>query len=189
MLISTQAIAVLAGGGVHVLLQRFSASRQVLRLAVSAAAIGWMDWAAVHVEPKPDRGYGQMVKNGLLNTNGAVLIAADEVNEGALIVEASLSDPNRVHTVLRASKVLANSKWMGYFRRLLFASSPEILHYLDHRDVSLILVQPICTYPQVAQLRAALVEDPADWHLDSETPRPQGIEIYRRTLVEDAPSH
>jgi hypothetical protein len=189
MLMSTQAIAVLAGGGVHVLLERFSPGRQALRLAVSAAAIGWMAWAAVHVEPKPDRGYGQMVKNGLLNTNGLALIAADEANEGALIVEASLSDPNRVHTVLRASKVLASSTWMGAYRRLLFASSPELLHYLDHRNVSLVLVQPTCTYPQVAQLRAALVGDPADWRPDSETPRVKGIEIYRRTLVEGAPSH
>jgi hypothetical protein len=188
MLMSTQAIAVLAGGGLHVLLQRFSPGRQALRLAVSAAAIGWMAWAAAHVEPKPDRGYGQMIKNGLLNTSGIVLIAADEADEGGLIAEASLSDPNRVHTVLRASKVLASSTWMGYFKRLYFASSPEVLHYLDHRNVSLVLVQPACTYPQVAQLRVALVEDPADWRPDFETPRAKGIEIYRRTLMEGAPS-
>jgi hypothetical protein len=188
MLMPTQAIAVVAGGGVYVLLERFSPGRQAVRLAVIAAAIGWLAWAAVHVEQKPDRGYGQMVKNGLLNTSGSVLIAADETNEGGLIVEASLSDPHRDHTVLRASKVLATSTWTGYFRRLLFASSPEILHYLDHRDVTLVLVQPACTYPQVAQLRAALVGDPADWRPDSETPRPNGIEIYRRTPVQSAPS-
>jgi len=188
MLISTQAIAVLAGGGVYVLLQRASLNSRALRLAVSAAAIGWMTWAVAHVEPKLDWGYRRMIADGLLNGNTVIMIGADEANEGGLIVEASLSDPNRDHTVLRASKSMATSTWMGYFRHLYFSSSPEVLHFLDRANVSLILVQKDCLYPQVVQLHAAVVGDPADWRLDPGAPQANRLETYRRILVEGAPS-
>ena len=189
LLTSMQAVAVLAGGGIDVLLQRILPYRGTPRLVLSAAAIGWMVWATAHVEAKPDLGYRRMIENCLLCGNDVVLIAGDERNEGGLIVEASLSDPDRVHTVMRASKSLAISGWLGWDRRLLFSSSSEVLHSLDQAHVSLILVQKECPYPQVAQLRTVLAQNAAEWHLVPGASQRNEIEVYRKTPAQDVPSN
>jgi hypothetical protein len=189
-LISTmQAVAVLAGGALEVLRQSNLPFRGPLRLGLATAAVAWMSIAVAHVERKPDWGYGRLVANCLFCGNDVVLIAGDETNEGGLIVEASLSDPNRVHTVLRASKLLASSSWTGWDRQLIYRSSSDVLHSLDQSHVSLVLVQRNCFFSQVVQLRTALAMDGADWQLAPEVPPVKGMDFYRRVAKQPASSN
>ena len=187
LLSTMQAVAVLAGGGVEVLLRANLPHRKPLRLALCAAAVGWMVFACAHVEAKPDLKYGQMVATCLLCSNDPVLIAGDERSEGALIVESSLVDPRREHTVLRASKLLAISGWTGWNRRRIYASSAEVLHSLDEAHVSLVILQTSCTFPQVVQLRSALAQDPADWQFVHKPAQVDGTEIYVKTAAQNNP--
>jgi hypothetical protein len=163
--------------------------RQTLHLMFSAAAIGSMIWTIANVPAKPDLGYRKMVENCLLCGDKVALIAGNDTNEGALIVEASLWDPNRVHTVLRASKALASGTWMNSQRRLLFASSPEVLNALDQAHVSLVLVQKACPLPQVVQLRTALEWDAAEWRLVPGASQVYMVDVYRKIPAQDAPSN
>ncbi len=187
-------LAVLAGGGTHVLLERASRYRKTLSLTFCAAAIAWIVWTTAHVPAKPNLGYGKMIENCLLCGDKVALISGDGMNEGALIVEASLWDPNRLHTVLRGSKTLAKSSWMGARGQLLFASSSEVLKTLDHAHVSLILVQTEFdedlrrkVSPWTTQLRTALEQDPAEWRLVPGASQVNGVEVYRKIPAQGVP--
>jgi hypothetical protein len=180
LLTAMQAVAVLAGGSVDVLLQSSLPYRKPLRVALCGAVVAWTIFAAAHLEHKRDLGYRQLVANCLFCGNDVVLIAGDEVNEGGLIVEASLADPYRAHTVLRASKLLASSGWTGWNRRLKYKSSSEVLHSLDQEHVSLVLVQKNCFFYQVVQLRNALQQDTTDWRLVPGPSAIEGMEFYSR---------
>jgi len=186
LLTAMQAVAVLAGGGVDVLLQGSLPHRKPLRMVLCGAVVVWMIFAAAHLEHKRDLGYRQLVANCLFCGNDVVLIAGDEVNEGGLIVEASLSDPNRVHTVLRASKLLAESGWTGWNRRPKYSTTAEVLHTLDKAQVSLVLVQKNCFFGQIVQLRAALAQDPADWRLLPGPSVIEEMEFYSRIPAQGA---
>lgn len=180
LLSAMQVVAVLAGGAVDVLLQRNLPYRRPLRLAFCGGVVAWTIFAAAHVEHKIDLGYRRLVANCLFCGNDVVLIAGDEKNEGALIVAASLSDPYRAHTVLRASKFLAVSGWTGWNRHPIYASASQVLHSLDQANVSVILVQKDCFFGHVVQLRTALAQDGAVWQLVPGASPVKKVDIYHR---------
>jgi hypothetical protein len=195
-LISSLTLAVFAGGGIHVLLEQVSRYRQALSLTVSVAAIGWIIWSAANGPAKPDLGYRKMVQNCLLCNDEVALIAGDALDEGGLIVEASLWDPNRLHTVLRASKTLEVAGPTIFDKPLLYSTSAQVLHELDQEHVTLILVQTeyredlrAFMGPQVAQLRTALEQAPAEWRLVPGASQVKSVEIYRRAPAQDVPSN
>jgi hypothetical protein len=178
------AVAVLAGGGVQVLLDGISKAgtirRTVLSVAIGTAALAWMIATTVGIQTKPDHGYRRMIANCLLCGNEVTLIAGDAINEGGMIAEASLSDPMRVHTVLRASKALAHSDWSRNYTELYFSSPSEVEHFLDQAHVSQIVVQDGCQNDEDIQLRAVLGQQSSEWQRAPEISSPEGIEIYRR---------
>ena len=178
------AIAVLAGGGVQAVLNRISASRPMLRRAtygiVAAAALAWTVAVVVHVEKKPDPGYRNMIAGCLLCGHEVGLVAGDARHEGALIAEASLSDPGRTHTVLRASKVLSQSSWSGYGYRPQFSSPSQVLAYLDQANVSVVVIQNQYSRTDVDQLRSALGASDGDWVLMNGAFPAEGVTIFRR---------
>ncbi len=187
-LVFVLALALLAGGGVHVLLLWVSRYRQALSLTFSALAIGWIIWTTANGPAKRDLGYGKMVAGCLLCDDPVALIAGSPSDEGALIVEASLWDPHRLHSVLRASKVLAKSNWMNSRIHLLFASSSQVLNALDQAHVSLVLVQKESPLPEVVQLRSALEQDSMEWRPVTVASPVNGIDVYRKTPAQAVPS-
>ena len=111
-------MAALAGGGVQVVLDRLSvASARLQRAAypaVIAAAVLLMAVAVAKVKAKSNPGYRKMVAGCVLcGHEGDADWGLPGAMEGDLIVEASLSDPDRHLTVLRTSKVLASMGWSG----------------------------------------------------------------------------
>lgn len=189
LLTPAEVVAVLAGGALEVLLQSNLRYRRPVRMVLCGVTVAWTIFAVAHMEQKPNLGYRRLVASCLFCGNDVVLIAGDETNEGGLIVEASLSDPYRVHTVLRASKLLATSGWTGWNRRPIYTSSTEVLHSLDQAHVSLILVQENCFFPQVVQLRAALAQDGAEWQPVPGPSAIKGMEFYGRVAAQAAPAN
>jgi hypothetical protein len=189
LLTAMQVVAVFAGGAVDVLLQRSLPYRRPLRVAMCGVTVAWMIFAAAQVEHTSDLGYRRLVANCLFCGNDVVLISGDERNEGGLIVEASLSDPNREHTVLRASKFLAISSWTGWNKRLIYTTSSEVLRALDQAHVSLVLVQKDCFFPETVQLRTALAQDRAGWQLVPDPSAIDGMEFYSRVPAQATPAN
>ena len=184
LIFTLQAVAVLAGGGVQVMLDHLPASRPMLRRVLApvamAAAFAWMIAATAHVPAKPDPGYHRLVADGLLYGNEVVLIAANATDEGSLIVEASLADPTRQHFVLRGSKALAESDWSLNRFRLLYATTPEVLQSFDRENVSMLLVRDDSRLGEVVQLHGILAHGAPGWERVQVTFPVAGISIYRR---------
>jgi len=178
------AMAVLAGGAVQVGLERIASlgeqPRRVAAAAVMVGALACMGAATVRVEAKPNPGYAKMIAGCLLCGNDVSLVAGDPMHEGDLITEASLSDPERAHTVLRASKVLAQMSWSGYGYRMLYSSPAQVLGCLDRAHVSLVVIQNGYGRADVTQLRSALGDDTGEWAVVSGSAAGDGVTVFRR---------
>lgn len=177
-------LSVMAGAGLHLLLQRLQNHTSALQRNMGAViAIAAMACAAVscrRVETKSMPVYRQALAHCLLCGHQTALIGANSTDEGALIVEASLSDPLRTHTILRASKVLARSTWSDYDKRLLYRSPSAVLEELQQRQVSLAVVQVERAPEEDEQLLAALTSDPAHWRPSASLAAKSKVLVFTR---------
>ena len=86
-------------------------------------------------------GYAQVAASLPAAAAGPViLISSDTSGEGAMVVECLLRDDARNRIVLRASKMLASSDWMGGNYRLLTTSVPEVRDLLNAIPVQFIVL-------------------------------------------------
>jgi hypothetical protein len=182
-------IAVLAGGGAQLLLKRAEhfgpRFRYAAEAAIAAGALASLAIGVIHVAPKPTLGYRQAVEACLLCNHAVTLISGDAQQEGALIVEEALADPQRLHTVLRGSKSLAHSTWSGKFYHLLYPSAHDVLGFLDQASVSLVVVDHSKTRPDVVLLREAVTLDPKVWI--PQTSALPGMDLFARAPL--TPEH
>jgi len=188
LIIAAPGIAVLFAAGVHFLIQRWSLSQPRTKLATAALALsGCAFWAATSVRfvEKPDLGYHR-----LPDSRGIVyLCGGDPLHEGALISEMALRDPHLNRIVLRASKVLFLSTWLGSRYRLLFPTPEAVSEYLDQVHVEVITVQQSYSLPHTLQLERALRLKPQVWS-QAQTAGPSGARVFHRTTpVPPGPIH
>jgi hypothetical protein len=86
-------------------------------------------------------GYAQIAASIPYDSLGPViLVSSDSLGEGALIAERLLADPARAGLVLRASKMLASSNWLGTDVKLRMDSANQIRAFLDSEPVNYIVV-------------------------------------------------
>ena len=182
------AVAALAGGGTQTIVERVSRAssrrRRALYAAIGTASLVSMAIATACVPAKPDHGYRGMIANCLLCGDEVTLVAGGGVDEGGLIAEASLADPMRLHTVLRASKVLAETDWSRSYTQLRFASAAEVDGFLDQAGVSQVVLGGESQYEEDIQLRAAMTRQGSGWEREPRVSGANRIEIYRRMRPE-----
>ena len=183
------AFAVLSGGGVQLLLERVERfgrlQRRALEMAFGVCAVASLGFSIIHTAPKPNLGYRLAVEQCLFCNHPVALVAGKAIQEGDLIAEEALQDPQRQHTVLRASKSLAHSTWSGKFYRQLFPSPEALEQFLDHSEVSLVVVEHSGTRPDVQQLRSAMMQQASEW-----VPQPAvlpGMDIFARAVAKPSP--
>ena len=178
------AVAVLAGGGAQTIVERVSLASSLWRrapyAAMGTAALASMAITAARVPVKPNHGYRNMIANCLLCENQTTLIAGSAIDEGGLIAEASLADPLRAHTVLRASKVLAETDWSRSYTELRFDSASEVDDFLDRAQVSEVVFGGESQYEEDLQLRAAMSLPGSGWERKPLISGGNRVEIYRR---------
>jgi hypothetical protein len=71
---------------------------------------------------------------------GAILVSSASDGEGLLISEVAMRYPNSEGYILRSSKVLSQSDWLGRSYISRFGSAEELFQYLDVMGVDLIVV-------------------------------------------------
>jgi hypothetical protein len=178
------AVAVLAGGGAQMIAEHVSLAwslrRRALYAAMGTAALVSMAIATARIPTKPDRGYRSMIVNCILCGYEVTLVAGSAIDEGGLIAEASLADPMRVHIVLRASKVLAETDWSRSYTELRFDSASEVDDFLDRAQVSEVGVGGESQYEEDLQLRAAMSLPGSGWERKPLISGGNRVEIYRR---------
>lgn len=177
--------AALAGYGAQELCARFAAGRGAeasrAQNVLAALAVLALIASPFLTGRKRDLGFHTLVASGELASAKTVLIAANGLNEGSLIAESSLADPDRSHTVLRGSKVLARSTWAGNRYQPRFASEPELKQYLDGADICVVMVQVDDDKKLHQQQLQALLQHDSAWTLVGSGPQLEGVKIYRST--------
>jgi len=177
-------VAALFGGGISPVTS-FAAARW--RLPFAGGALATLACAAtiplMHVfDRKPDPGFHRIVSAGGAAGIAAqvYLIAGDPQNEGAFIVEMALADPRRERIVLRASKMLAQSSWIGTDYKLLFNDPQSLAAWLDEAHVGAVILQTSDPRPHTALLRSATTRPDSSWAQVYDVDAPRGIAIFRR---------
>lgn len=146
---------------------------------------------------KEVHGFAQAVDRVLaLPDSGAQrswLVSSDGRGEGAMIAAAAFRTPDRIATtrhILRGSKEIADTDWVGSHYEIKFRSDAELLAYLEKARVDVVLVDlsmPAAEQkPHEAKLQQALSSAPRGWEKLPDQPvtrmtgmQPGHLEIYR----------
>jgi hypothetical protein len=95
-----------------------------------------------------------------------MLVSAGSSGEGAIIAERVSHDPWRSGVVLRASRLLAESSWVGMHYRPLFADAGQVRSTLLELPVRYILLDDsMDPLPDQRLLNEAISGSPADFVL------------------------
>jgi hypothetical protein len=92
---------------------------------------------------KRSHGFSEVARNLLSHPefkNSVILVCADAAGEGMLISEVAMRESRPGHIVLRASKMLASSDWMGRNYTSLFHDPKEMLSYLEGIPAGIVVI-------------------------------------------------
>lgn len=151
---------------------------------------------AAGVSPKIVQGYGAAVAQALGEPAAAPrqwLVSSDPRGEGAIIAAAAFAGDRHEAVrldVIRASKELGSSDWLGRGYRPAFATTAELRAFLEQNRVSCVFVDlsgaGTWQQPHDRLLRQALQEAPAQWRRLRGQPLQRSkneageLEIYQR---------
>jgi hypothetical protein len=95
-----------------------------------------------------------------------ILVCSNATGEGMMISEIAMRELRPGHIVLRGSKMLATSDWMGWDYRLLFRDTEEMFQYLDGIPVGVVVIDGEGRQtPHGRMLYEAVHEHPGNWEL------------------------
>jgi 4-amino-4-deoxy-L-arabinose transferase-like glycosyltransferase len=180
------AIAVLAGAGWR-LLSGWAARRPWQRYALNAVSLvlacGILAQRAGSPVQKSSPGYDTMLQAVFAagDPGRVFLVAGDAAHEGSLIAHLALREREPAHVVLRASRALASSDWLGSHYRAAFPNVEALSHSLDASPVALVVTQRLTKPLHMRQLDQALQPNGTVWR-EVQTPAiPPDTRLFRRT--------
>src|SRR5262249_52337478 len=135
-----------------------------------------------HVVRKDHFGVAEVARQLLRSPSpGATLVSGRATIEGMLISEMALSDREQQHGILRASKVLASSTWMGANYKLKYQTPEEIGRFLENAPVTRVVLDKTSAEPPPhhALLEKALASEPAVWRPEQMGPN-SPVQIFDR---------
>lgn len=138
-------------------------------------------------------GYAKVANEVLRNAEQhglALLVAADSCGEGMFVAEIAQRDRQHSHVVLRTSKVLSSSHWVGKDFTLRFTNNEDAARYLDQLSVDFIVLDMTVPLekqlPDQRQLLDYLQSASTRYHLAGKFPLvrrkrvfPEGIHVYQ----------
>jgi hypothetical protein len=182
------------------------------RLPVHAALRTWLPWGVLVVSllsvgllpQKTVSGYGTAVARVLTESTAAKtgpwLVASDARGEGAVVAAAAFALDGSARVggrlqVLRASKELGTSDWLGRGYRAAFTEAGALRAHLDQRGIRWILLDdsppPERRQAHQALLAAALADPASGWRLVQEETihrpdlrEPGRLRLYQRVQVQ-----
>lgn len=168
--------------------------RSRLKVAAPVLIAGLFVTGAESVHhPRPISGYAPVIDKILKDTDKSalvMLISTDTSGEGMFISEVAMRDRKHNHVVLRASKVLSSSDWLGKGFELRFSDADDVSKYLIDVPIDYIILDTTIPksdrLPDYRQLMAALEKYPQEYVLVSKFPMtrnskviPDAIHVYR----------
>jgi hypothetical protein len=169
LITAAPAMIVLAAGGASALWQA-SCRKWSVKWPVAVAFAAIFLWVSVsntlQLQTKKSFGARSTVGDNALYLDAQKiwLVAGTSAFEGALIAEVALRDRGMDHIVLRASKMLARSTWVGANYRLFFAGPAEVSGFLDEAHVGWIVVRESeSVFPHIPQLETTIHANANTW--------------------------
>lgn len=156
------------------------------------------------VEPKTVSGFSAAINRLLLENPSQKkvwLVASDPRGEGALIAASAFNTTDRTSdhlTLVRGSKALANSDWMGRDYTPKYQDASSLLNLLDSLQIDTAIVDlsvpTAAIRPHETDLRLALDQPHSGWHLAWTQPATRSSQsptanllIYQRTAQPSQP--
>jgi hypothetical protein len=103
--------------------------------------------------------------------------------EGTLISEVAIRDKRPSHIVLRATKMLSQSDWMGAHYALLYETPEEIMKFLRSIPVGIVVIhneRGLTGSPDHRLVQRAITNFSTEWaHLGTYAERESKIDVYR----------
>ncbi len=164
---------------------RFSVAARAAVLVV--LGLGWFAKTVFAIPHRPQMGYAQAASTLLPAKVGdeTVLVCSDSWGEGALVTTLALGDhAQNEHIVIRGTKVLSESLWLGGIYSPLFHSSSALEQYLESIPLDAVVVDltKVLWEEDRAILSQAILENPDKWSLTlevPETPESRHLRLYR----------
>jgi hypothetical protein len=136
---------------------------------------------------KPYFGYSGVARRILAHPefdNSVILTCSNAGGEGMLISEIAMRESRPGHYILRATKMLASSDWMGWDYKPLYADSNALLSSLEAVPVGIVVIDEAGRRtPHGRMLYEGLQAFPAKWVRIESGP----IEVYRLAGHEGKP--
>jgi hypothetical protein len=177
LITAAPAVAVLAAAGFHFLSRDFARIRFIQPALILLLCAG-LAFSALPFSRKPDLGYHRL---GAI-TPPVSLVAGDPLHEGAFVSEMALRDPRLERIVLRGSKFLASSTWIGDQYRLRVETPAKALALLDQARVEMVLMETPETQPHIIQLRQAFDSGDVRWRRTVLPGQPPGTIAFERAM-------
>lgn len=166
-------------------------------MMVAGATIATVGWSAPKIASGFNEAVTQLELDGKATASkrGAWMISSDARGEGAVIAAAAFGLPSRKDwplTVLRASKELSSSDWMGRGYETQFKSAEELLKRLDHLKVDCVIADESVPSTHVQAHHGKVVEalsNTSGWSLAKTVTVDRGlqqkgqIKLFRRIEV------
>jgi hypothetical protein len=158
--------------------------------------------AAVNVDavrPKRPAGFIAVARDLLADETlrGSVfLVASDAIGEGMFIAEVAMREERPGHVVLRASKALSESGWMGEGYASFFDTPEQLQEYLESVPVGVVVLEEDAAPDQAHHrlLRQVMSDHPERWERirayagrGGLSPGEAGIGVYRLAGHEGRP--
>lgn len=136
-------------------------------------------------EPKADTGVARVARElGASGQPSVTVIDGAAGSEGAFIADMAIQDPALHSYVIRASKLLADSNFMGSSYILKYGDAKQVqaeLRRLGVQHVVVVLARNVAAYPHSSQLRDALARSDSGFRLRERIAhkyRPGTTEVY-----------
>lgn len=146
------------------------------------AAISLLFMWVAQPHERPNRGWRELTaKLREIAPNKVLLVSGGASAEGAMVAEMALADPRRPQqpawSVLRASKMIASSTWMGGNYRLRLETSTDVLRSLKSWRVSIVALDVETQQQPHQRLLLSSLEGPnSSWR--EERGFRQGIRVF-----------
>ena len=143
---------------------------QVRRPALVALAALLFAITTFSVPPRNALGFAEAAEALISNPafrNSVVLVSSGGGGEGMYIAEVALRERRPSHYLLRASKVLARSRWDGDAYEMIYTTQESLMQYLKSIPVSLVVLDEMRGPgpPDHLLLAATVAQHPTQWRL------------------------
>src|SRR5260370_39511152 len=155
-------------------------------MAIVGVVVGALVAASIYKSPRKRHcGFGRAAQYILSNpqfTKSVLLVCG--TGEGMLISEIAMREARPGHFVLRATKLLANSDWMGWIYRPLFNNPADTMQYVEGIPAGIVVLdRDGRSSPDGRLLFEGIRQHPEKWELlaqySPDSPSESDIFVFR----------